>query len=391
MIGREAETDFIERDILSASGKMMFPPAGFHVSGEPDMGKTTLIKHVRGRLAQIENAVALGPDSEMMPYLSLPLDELIGMRNDMREAYPDFDSEAFDLAAMLFMKKFKRRGAPDPQLPGAERALAEVFRASFVDTVKKGAEDSLTGLRAWATSLMGSGGGAGGALKAGAIANGATAALSWATVASVAASAVTVGAATLTTAVTGKLVYHLVKGFRLRARQGRIRERFPLLDGIVGTPDRNYNEFFKYLAYMLGDAISQSHDGARGYIPVLFLDPGDDLASKPEGPIAQVGKMYALVFDHVVHKFVITSSREKLTAWLAGAMAGRCAPKVDYKPIELGKIPLSEAQRWSQANAYTGKWPAPALGDCSDGKVFPKALADFQAGLDSATPEDEIA
>jgi hypothetical protein len=391
MIGRKAESDLIERTILAASGKMLFPAVGFHISGEKDVGKTELVKHVRASLADIDNAVGIGPEAETVRYLAYPLDELIGIRNAMRKAYRRFDSEAFDLALAVFVQKFPRPGRELLTLPGVEKPLTDVFRASFGDTIKKGAEETLTDIKAWATTTLGAGGSVGGAAKAGGMIKGATVALTWAGVASVAAQAATAGVATLTVAAGGRLVYHLVKGVRLRARHGTFQARFPELDAILSTPERNYGEFFKYLAYMLADAIRHAHDGERGYIPVLFLDPGDDLAEEPESPMAQVGKAYAQVLDHVIHKVVIASSRSELSIWWAGACSARTAPELEYQAIVLGNIPLSEAERWCQARAYDGTWPPENLSTFDDGTVAPKKLVDWWAGRDGREPEGEVA
>ena len=364
---RQKERETLVSAARQGTTSLMFPAKGYHISGDPDVGKTWLLNQVDREIASVERAIRLHGNLEARWETLDPLEQMVGIRNVVARFDEAFDPEAFDLALAAFLAKF--RPGYGFAVVGADHPGNAPMEESLRDAAKKmleGVAEDLTG----AGAVAGGSAAVVGAAKAVA-ADGAIAGVS-----AIFVPAATIGAITFVTATGFAACKHLLRTLRGRARRRGLISRYERLARFLTSDRPDHAEFFCFLAYLLGDAISRMRDKRLGFLSVIFLDASDALADFPEGPAAQVGRMLSEVFKHVGRYLVFAASRQSLASW-SRAITHGTAPALKYDEVPLDYIGLDEAAHLARASGYNGMWPADGISVVGNNSVRPKELAEW--------------
>lgn len=363
----------VERQRLLSTARqgttaLIFGSKGIHIAGDRDTGKTWLVNKACKDIDELDRIVAVKGNLDAKWETLDPIERILALRNSLSASFNKFDPEAFDLLLPIFLAKFrpgygyvvKQAGPPDLQ------PVEDTLR----DTTKKALEGVVSDLTNAGTAAGGSAAIVGAAKIAGA--GGAVASAS-----TIVLPAITVGAITFVTAAGAVVLKKLIRGHRRKARRRGLFRRYDRLAYLMSSDQPDYDEFFDYLAFLIGDAIASMYGDRYGYLAVLYLDPSDDLADYPEGPAGPIGQLLSEVFRHAGRQLVIATSRQPLDAWLRKTREYKTAPDVNYDKIELHHFDVAETELSARRLGYDGKWPADDILLVDERYIRPKEFHDW--------------
>lgn len=348
-IGRQTEREQAVTAARRSAQALIDSGEALHFSGPARIGKTALIDAIVGDLAEIDNAVLIRVPLDCRPWMHDPINRLIGIRNAFAKATSAFEADAFDYALLIYCSRYQSGRRLGDELHRSNVDLSKILEDSFTDALKSGFQSGVDELRKLAQAI---------GVGATAAGTGAAATISPASLAVAAMQALTVGFVTIGAVGSYAILKHLIAGARAQIRLRGLFQTYPELEHYALAESRGYRGDEAFLAALLSDAITKCHDGMRGYLPCLILDPGDVLMIEDDhDPALAVAQVLGSVFRPVTRKLVVATSRPHLSAWLQGTVRAETSLESSYSAFTLGPLLLADLTNWVYSNGYVGAWP----------------------------------